>query len=497
MGCYPTGSTVAFHRYGQLHLARWRSTRVALALATFAVLGASSKLAHAVVTGHINVTNTDTDPDDYNPAAVTPGQPAVPDWTFGDPGWDNVTTSGSNFVYIGDNWILTARHISAAAATFNTGIFPHISSQNFIVSNPPSHLVNGVSLTTQTDLRLFRISGNVGLPALEIASQSPPLIGTGGNSQVMFIGRGRIRASTETHWAMNISRPPPDWSDAEVHSGGNVHGYKTCTSNCIFAKRWGTNRLQNPSSLAFGSNEFDESLSSTTAVLPLSTSDQQTRDVISMVTSFEPQSDPSALPFESQAVSSDSGGAVFYNRGTEELPDWELAGIVNATIIHENQPRTYAVYGNSTTFADLSYYNQPYRFSICDIMKTCGSYSIMGDVNLDGEVIGDGTGIASIDDVTAFVAGWGNNNQFGDGDYDTWTKGDLNLDGATNVVDFLLLRGALNGPINSSVMSSLFGGVPEPNSSLLALIAGAFFAVMVRTRPTLHWNKTPLAESIA
>ena len=80
-------------------------------------------------------------------------------------------------------------------------------------------------------------------------------------------------------------------------------------------------------------------------------------------------------------------------------------------------------------------------------MKTCGSYSIIGDVNLDGSVTGDGTGATIADDVSAFVAGWGNDNLAGLGDYDSWTKGDLNLDGVTNVEDFVMLRGALNGPV--------------------------------------------------
>jgi hypothetical protein len=422
------------------------------------------------------------------PATITPGWPAVPDWTQGDPGWDNIgiNTDSLNGVYLGDNWVLTARHVAAANITFSTGTFTRIGSQNFIVRNPPPNLANGASLTTETDLRLYRVNGNVGLPALTIASESPPLTGNSG-SQVMFIGHGRIRHAEETHWSINQSSPPPTaqgWGDAEVPSGGNTHGYKT--NSTPRPKRWGTNRLENPSSSAFESDVFDETISPTTAVLPLTTgpSDNRvTRDVISMVTTFNPQSDSSALPFESQAVSSDSGGAVFYNRGTAQAPDWVLSGIVNATIVFgEGQPQSYAIYGNSTTFADLSYYNQPYQHSICDIMKSCGAYSVMGDVNLDGDVTGNGTGPTSLDDVSAFVAGWGHNNLAGRGDYATWTKGDLNLNGVTDAEDFLLLREALHGPINSGVMVSLFGAVPEPSTAILLLLGSAPLAVSRRRR---------------
>jgi len=452
--------------------------RTAFAIGVCAFAGVFGSTAQAVVNGHLNVMNTTVPPDDYvPPAPITDPWPAVPDWDQGDPGWDNVTTAGSSFVYLGDNWVLTARHVGIPlTVTFSSGTFTRIGSQTVTIRNPPPSLANGASLTTETDLRLFRVSGNVGLPALTIASESPPLTGAAG-SEVMFIGRGRIRQANETHW-----------NSSWVPGGGSFHGYDTCSgpagSVCPLEKRWGTNRLENPNGSQYPAASFDEAISNTTAVLPLTTlGDGVTRDIISMVTDFNKPGTTGALPFESQAVSSDSGGAVFYNRGTEEVPDWVLTGIVNATIIYNSQPSVYAVYGNSTTFADLSYYNQPYKTSICDIMKACGAYSLIGDVNLDGAVTGDGTGDISEDDVAAFVAGWGNDNRAGRGDYETWIKGDMNLDGLTDVDDFLLLRGALHGPINSEVMMSLFGGaVPEPSSAALALLNAAFLAAKARRR---------------
>ena len=106
----------------------------------------------------------------------------------------------------------------------------------------------------------------------------------------------------------------------------------------------------------------------------------------------------------------------------------------------------------------------------------------MGDVNLDGDVMGDGTGLVTEDDVAAFVAGWGYDNLAGKGDYETWKKGDLNLDGLTDVEDFLLLRGALNGPISNGAFRAIFGAVPEPSSAILAILAVAFLVVRPRRR---------------
>jgi hypothetical protein len=436
---------------------RWLGGGVALA-AMLVLLSLCASRAHAVVNGHINVTNTTINPADYVPAIADVGQPAIPDWTQGDPGWDNVTSSGNNYVYLGDGWVLTARHIAAGTAFFGAQSFTKVSGQDYVISNPPPSLANGVSLTQQTDLRLFKINGDPGLPALTIASESPTQVGLNG-SEVVFIGQGKNRSASEIQW-------------------GGEHGWGTV--NNTRTKRWGTNRLEDPSSSQFVPSAFDEALSSTTAVMPLTTGDGggTTRDVISMVTVFTQQGSSGALPFESQAVSNDSGGSVFYNRGTSETPDWVLAGIVNATHVYSGQPRIYALYGNATTFADLSYYNKAYKSSICDIMKACGDYSIVGDVNLDGDVTGDGTGSTDLDDVSAFVAGWGNDNLAGQGDYDSWTKGDLNLDGMTNVQDFLLLRGALNGPISQGALQSLFGPVPEPSSALLAMLAASAIATL-------------------
>jgi hypothetical protein len=476
MGVIPilTGMTIHVENGSRLRAVIGQPRQLIFAIAAFAMTWLFGASAQAVVVG--TVMDTTVNPANYEP---TTG----PDWTQGDPGWESVTTGNSiNYVYLGDNWVLSARHTGFFSAVFSTGTFAPL--YDVVVHNPPAALAGGVTLTAQTDLRLTRINGNPGVDPVTIATESPPVSGVNG-SEVVFIGQGRTRFANETHWAMNLSSPPPqsEWPEAEVPAGqGNVHGYKTSTTR---TKRWGTNRLENPSNGVFESDAFDEILSPTTAVMPLTTQDTVTRDVISMVTIFNQQNEAGALPFESQAVSGDSGGSVFYNRGTAGSPDWVLAGIVNATLNYENQPPSYAIYGNATTFADLWYYNQPYKSSICDIMKACGSYSIVGDVNIDGNVTGDGTGNALVDDVTAFVNGWGFDNLAGKGDYDTWTKGDLDLDGVTDVDDFLLLRSALNGPIANSALQRILG-VPEPSSVFLVMAAAAFIGACRRRRRVIR-----------
>jgi hypothetical protein len=400
-------------------------------------------------------------------------------WTQGDPGWGNIASNVNN-VYLGNRWVLTARHVGINNTTFGGNTYAPVSGENFIIHNPPPSMVGGLSLTTETDLRLIRIDGDPGLPALTISSQSPPSSGTSG-SQVMFIGNGAQRLATETVWQVNTNDPNNYvWTES---SSGNFRGYKTNTT--VGAKLWGTNRLANP-------NDYmpvvKNTLSSTTGVMPLKTPDGVTRDIVTMMTSFDQPGQNGALPFESQAVGGDSGSAVFYKNGSQ----WELAGIVNSILIYNNQNVLFGVYGDVTTFSDLSYYNKPYQGSICDVMKTCGNYSAVGDVNLDGVVSGNGAGPAQTDDVTAFVAGWRYNNNAGAGDYLSWTHGDMNHDGKTNVDDFMLLRTALNGQISGSALNTLFGGqlpndgvgsaVPEPCSGSLAVVACALLAWGWRAR---------------
>jgi hypothetical protein len=178
------------------------------------------------------------------------------------------------------------------------------------------------------------------------------------------------------------------------------------------------------------------------------------------MTLYHNQNQSGSTMHEMQAISGDSAGAVFYKRGSQ----WELAGIINSQFVYDGQPELTAVYGNATTMAALSHYNQNYPKSIRDIMTTLADYSVMGDVNLDGVVTGNGTGPALSDDVTAFVT--------------SWKHGDLNRDGKTDVADFLLLRTGLNGPISSAAIATLFGSgnIPEPSTAISTLLASSLMA---------------------
>jgi hypothetical protein len=100
------------------------------------------------------------------------------------------------------------------------------------------------------------------------------------------------------------------------------------------------------------------------------------------------------------------------------------------------------------------------------------NYSIMGDVNLDGVVRGDGTGTADVDDLTAFVGGWLAVHPAAN--IDSWKLGDLNQDAVTDLHDFRMLRNAHPAAVALAPALGVAhsAAIPEPATWLLLVISG-------------------------
>jgi hypothetical protein len=473
-------------------------------LVTTAIVLSLSRAALALIVGNVNgsVANTALSPADF------------PGWTLGDPGWSNFSLNGSSYVYLGDGWVLSARHVGnpGGGVQFQTPSGPQIFQKipgsyyrdygylwtngeyYHAVSNPPTiqtETGQSVSLTEFTDLQLFRINGDPGLPSLAISSQ--PVATSDFNRAnappVVIVGGGNGRSPNQVQW--NVTQhSDTNWTWSQTAGSGTHQGY---FNDGVPLKRWGTNRLvdirpnfnEPPDSGATDfSSIFSGVVSDTTGILKLPTGDGVTRDVIASMTVYDQAG--GALPpygdgltnLETQAIPGDSGSAVFFRRNNQ----WELAGIVNATFNFTNQPSSTAVFGNATMLSDLSFYNQDYFRSLKHIMESHADYSIMGDVNLDGVISGNGTGSAASDDVSAFIVGWNYSNGTGVGTVTSWKNGDLNRDGTTDVADFLKLRAALNGQVPSAAVAALFGdsAIPEPSAAVLAVLAASLSALRLR-----------------
>lgn len=96
---------------------------------------------------------------------------------------------------------------------------------------------------------------------------------------------------------------------------------------------------------------------------------------------------------------------------------------------------------------------------------------VLGDVNQDGILFGDGTGSLETDDVTAFLAGYGSETT-GLTNLAKTRLGDLNLDGKTSLPDAFLLHQAYELQGGAFPFHLLSGErVPEPSTQMLSILA--------------------------
>jgi hypothetical protein len=125
------------------------------------------------------------------------------------------------------------------------------------------------------------------------------------------------------------------------------------------------------------------------------------------------------------------------------------------------------VYGTTTSSAHINY--GTYNFATDNgfaASPITGLKGVPGDVNNSGSL--------TQADKDAFIAGWMQKHVVGGvqiGDLFSYSKGDLNLDGITNIQDLLMMQNALTGVGMGTISASELAGVPEPASALLAIVA--------------------------
>ncbi len=243
-----------------------------------------------------------------NPSDLTASRP------LDDPGWDNVGDRGNgSAVYLGNRWILTANHVGAGPVLLRDKVYEPEADTEFRIFNRPSFM----RLSDSTDLVLYRLTVDPGLPALNIRETSVPFL-----DDVTMIGHGRTRQNETKYWDLN-------WQEVDEPQKSVFRGFQ----NGVSAKRWGANRV----------------------VMTGTSRGSDKGDTVSLRTVFD-RLDP--IPNEAQAASGDSGGGIFSKRGET----WELAGIMLSIADFQTwgQPAGTTVFGGTTAFADLA----PYRNDI-------------------------------------------------------------------------------------------------------------------------------------
>ncbi|MBW2382176.1 MAG: trypsin-like peptidase domain-containing protein [Deltaproteobacteria bacterium] len=224
-----------------------------------------------------------------------------------DPGWQNVARrlGGPSIVYLGDRWVLTARHVGAGVVEIDGKRFDPIATDIHFITNDDG---------THTDLMLFRIDDDPGLPRL-VLSESTPLIA----EDVILVGHGASRGQP-----ISLGSPPEPLRDG-------FHWIDDAT------RRWGTNVISDrPNYVTSG----------------------RTR-TLAIATHFDRIDEPLGTPQEAQAAIGDSGGALFARADRlDSESGWVLAGLMFTVSNMNDQPPRTSFYGSATFSVDLAHYRE-------------------------------------------------------------------------------------------------------------------------------------------
>jgi hypothetical protein len=347
-----------------------------------------------------------------------------------DRGWDYVGRRGNaSAVYLGDRWVLTAFHVRAGSVALMGQTYQKEPGEGFQIENPP-----GFGLSLFTDLRMFRLTEDPGLPPLPISVARPP-----GFSEVTLIGYGKTRTSELKSWNVDAEG---NW----IEGLGSYGGYELGSSG----KRWGTNWIDEAMVLT-GNNG----------------------DALSLRAGF----DWGQTPHEARAAGGDSGGGVFFKNGDH----WELAGIMQSISTQPGQPGNVAVYGDVTNIANLTLY----RNQILDIMQGGSQGDLDVWQNAENPMDVDRDGVIAPLDVLLVI------NELNGRQWSNPATGilpaelpnvaltafiDVDGDGFATPSDALRVINELNvrSPLTQTAMAKATrptAFVPEPASWLLALLA--------------------------
>jgi len=98
-----------------------------------------------------------------------------------DPGWRNVGRRGStSAIYLGDGWVLTARHSSLGPVTLDGRVYEPVAGSDHWISSPTGAI--------KADLLLFRIAPEPDLPDVAIVEELPRA-----GTPVVLVGYGQGR----------------------------------------------------------------------------------------------------------------------------------------------------------------------------------------------------------------------------------------------------------------------------------------------------------------
>ncbi|MCA9261639.1 MAG: alkaline phosphatase family protein [Planctomycetales bacterium] len=169
-------------------------------------------------------------------------------------------------------------------------------------------------------------------------------------------------------------------------------------------------------------------------------------------------------------VTADHGGTGYSHFASQGPINWEVPFIVSGNSVPDGAPIGQGTLRDVATTALWHMGVDPFTTSVDGQIRglpIVPDNGVVGDLNQDGLVRGDGSGPVETDDVAAFVRGWMTSGS--QTAAEAYSRGDLNLDGITDLADWIVLN-RLDPVLGASVQSALNRVAPEPSSGLGALL---------------------------
>ena len=248
--------------------------------------------------------------------------PAADDFGFASVGTVFNTIAGfpATGVYIGDGWVISAFHnLSNASGNFAFGPFVFGGISYSADPGTATRLHNPDN--SLADLAIVRLTSEPTVLAASLSGTAPV-----SQAPVRMMGNGQDRELAETTWLVVGN----SWSENPL---GNRTGYKLVGTRTM---RWGENEVE---------------------TLPTLSPDFGFGRTMTFTTDFDRETG------EAAATGGDSGGGVFVKNGVE----WELSGIMIATLGSAGQPAGTVVYDNVTHAANISSYKAEIELTMATV----------------------------------------------------------------------------------------------------------------------------------
>jgi len=178
-------------------------------------------------------------------------------------------------------------------------------------------------------------------------------------------------------------------------------------------------------------------------------------------------------------ITADHGGLGLGHDASQGSINWEVPFIVSGDSVGESATMGRGTLRDVVPTALWHLGIDPFELGLDGTVRgltVSPPNGIVGDVNQDGAVTGDGRGPAESDDVSAFIAGW--LSEGSGGIAERYQRGDLNFDGITNLGDWAILNTA-NQAMGQAAFQRVIG-VPEPASAVMLTFPVLWLTAHVR-----------------